>query len=94
MAREVGEAHLLVIEANTSSVFPLPALRGIVTIGRAPEVELRLDHSSVSRKHARIVVEPDGIEITDLDSHNGTRVNGAAVRGARALVDGDVVAVG
>jgi DNA-binding NtrC family response regulator len=94
VAREVGEAHLLVIEANTSSVFPLPALRGIVTIGRAPEVELRVDHSSVSRKHARIVVEPNGIEITDLDSHNGTRVNGAAFRGARTLVDGDVVAVG
>ena len=93
-ARDAGEAHLLVIEANTSSVFALPALRGIVTIGRAPEVELRVDHSSVSRKHARIVVERNGIEITDLDSHNGTRVNGAAFRGARTLVDGDVVAVG
>lgn len=80
----VGEAQLLVIEANISPMFALPALGGIVAIVRAPEVEFLLHHSSVPRKRARIVAESGGAEITDLDRQNGTWVNVAIVRGAHA----------
>ena len=46
---------------------------GTFTVGRAAESEVRIDHSSVSRKHARIHVG-DSIRIEDLGSANGTIV--------------------
>jgi two-component system response regulator AtoC len=84
---------LLIIEDGSSSMYRLPN-PGIVTIGRIPEVDLRVDHSSVSRRHARIQVDRGEIRISDLDSRNGTRVNGMRIEGARVLMTGDVVAIG
>src|SRR5690349_21785067 len=46
-----------------------------ITIGRAPECEVRLDHPSISRRHAQLTVG-DEISLVDLDSANGTRVAG------------------
>jgi DNA-binding NtrC family response regulator len=92
-ARRAGGAYLLVVEDGKSWRFPLPD-PGLVTIGRTPEVELRLEHSSVSRRHARIIVDRGELRVSDLDSHNGTRVNGELLTGGRALTTGDVVAVG
>jgi two-component system, NtrC family, response regulator AtoC len=88
-----NRAYLLVIEDGSSSMFPLPS-PGVVTIGRIPEVDLRVDHSSVSRRHARILVDGGEIRIFDLDSRNGTRVNGMRIDGARVLMTGDVIAIG
>jgi two-component system, NtrC family, response regulator AtoC len=88
-----GGAYLLVIEDGATRLHPLPS-PGIVTIGRGPEVELRVEHASVSRRHARIVIASGELRLSDLDSHNGTRVNGVAVDRVRVLVTGDVVAVG
>ncbi|HEU0034199.1 MAG TPA: sigma 54-interacting transcriptional regulator [Kofleriaceae bacterium] len=88
-----GSAYLLVIEAERSTKFALPSC-GAVAIGRASECELRLDHSSVSRKHARIVVERGEVVVADSNSHNGTRVNGELVTGGRVVRTGDVIAVG
>jgi two-component system, NtrC family, response regulator AtoC len=93
--RKTGDnaAHVLVIEAGSSRIFPLP-VPGVVTIGRGEEAELRVDHASVSRRHARITLQHDEVRIADLDSHNGTLVNGTRLREDRTLVTGDVVAVG
>jgi two-component system response regulator AtoC len=86
-------AHLLVIENGSSSVFALPR-GGSVVVGRAAEVELRVEHASVSRRHAQLVIEGGALSVEDLGSHNGTRVNGEQVDGPRALASGDVVMVG
>src|SRR5688500_7154619 len=92
-APELVRVYLLVVEAGSSRVFPLHP-QSIVTIGRAPEIELSIDDPSVSRRHARIT-SSDGIHtIADLESHNGTRVNGHVLDGTRALAVGDVIAVG
>jgi len=92
-AARAGGAYLLVVEDGSSRMFPLPE-PGIVTIGRTPDVELQLDHTSVSRRHARILVDQGEVRISDLDSHNGTRVNGEVLTGGRVLTTGDVVAIG
>src|SRR3954463_2410583 len=92
-AKRSDRAYLLVIENGSSRMVSLPH-PGVVTIGRIPEVELRVDHSSVSRKHARILVDRGEIRISDLDSHNGTWVNGVRVDGNRVLMTGDVIAIG
>jgi pSer/pThr/pTyr-binding forkhead associated (FHA) protein len=64
-----------------------------VTIGREEENSLRLNDDRVSRFHAKIQEDSDRIVLTDLDSTNGTRVNGLPVQ-MRVLQVGDHVTVG
>ena len=49
------------------------------TIGRAPENALHLDDPSVSGRHARLEQIGEDYQLTDLDSTNGTRVNGELI---------------
>jgi hypothetical protein len=65
-----------------------------VRMGRYPNNEIVLEHSTVSAYHAEIIQRPDGRhEIVDRESRNGTRVNGALVRG-QVLRDGDLITLG
>ncbi|HSQ55341.1 MAG TPA: FHA domain-containing protein [Gemmata sp.] len=64
-----------------------------VTIGREEGNGLRLNDERVSRFHAKVQVEDGDIILTDLDSTNGTRVNGAAIQ-IRRLRAGDQVSIG
>ncbi len=69
--------------------------RPVMTIGRRADQDIVLHDSGVSRAHARIEMTPDGASIVDLDSTNGTLVNGHPVRTARvALRPGDRIQVG
>jgi len=61
---------------------------GEVIMGRSPECQLVLKDFGISRQHAKIVVDDDGVRIVDLKSKNGTQVNGVPVVEAR-LKDGD-----
>jgi pSer/pThr/pTyr-binding forkhead associated (FHA) protein len=47
-----------------------------VTIGRAPTNALLLDARSVSREHGVLAYTPNGLEFVDLDSSNGSFVDG------------------
>jgi diguanylate cyclase (GGDEF)-like protein len=64
-----------------------------ITIGRHPSCELRLDDSGISRRHARIIAKGQSHSIDDLDSRNGTYVNGQCAVRAR-LHDGDWIQLG
>jgi predicted component of type VI protein secretion system len=64
-----------------------------VTIGREEGNALRLNDERVSRYHAKVQAEEGDIILTDLDSTNGTRVNGTAVQ-IRRLRAGDQVSIG
>ena len=65
----------------------------IKTIGRAPRADFIVDAALVSRLHCRLAASAAEIEATDLESTNGTYVNGERV--ARAtLKDGDRLRVG
>jgi two-component system, NtrC family, response regulator AtoC len=89
----VGRAELLIIAGDSSWRFPLPRA-GTVLVGRAAEADLRIDRTPISRKHARILVTEREVQIEDLQSHNGVRVNGERIEAARLLASGDVVTVG
>lgn len=58
-------------------VFPL---QGATLIGRAPECQLRIDESSLSRKHARLIPTNDGVVVEDLGSTNGSFHNNARIQ--------------
>ena len=63
-----------------------------LTIGRQPDNDVTIAHSSVSRHHARIAPVEGGYWIVDLGSRNGTQLNGERFRGeSRWLGNGDTV---
>jgi pSer/pThr/pTyr-binding forkhead associated (FHA) protein len=65
-----------------------------VRIGRAEDLDVWVNHRSISREHAEIQKEPDGgLRLIDLGSANGVRVNGEDVQNA-LLSPGDVVELG
>ena len=66
----------------------------IRTVGRATGADFIVDAALVSRVHCRLTVSADGdLDVTDLDSTNGTFVNGQRVQQA-PLSDGDRIQVG
>ena len=64
------------------------------TIGRVHDCDLRIENMSVSRLHARLNRSEDGWLLSDLGSHNGTRVNGRLVREPVPVRAGDLVQFG
>lgn len=64
-----------------------------VTIGREEDNKIRLNDERISRFHAKIQVTDGRVILTDLESTNGTRVNGHPVR-MRVLSIGDQIHVG
>jgi hypothetical protein len=66
-----------------------------VTVGRGGQNDLVLNGDEfASARHARIELRGDGVWVQDLDSTNGTFVNGSRVAGAQRLDPGDVLRVG
>jgi len=72
----------------------LPLSIGEHVIGRDPDAEIRLDQSTVSRRHARLVVTTKGAILEALISKNGTFRGGALVSAPIQLADGDAIRVG
>ena len=66
---------------------------GAVTIGRQPDNVFRIDNPAVSGYHARIYSEADHYVIEDIESFNGTYVNGQRISKA-VLKDGDNATIG
>src|SRR5438874_13037810 len=66
---------------------------GEVLIGRSPECQIVLKDFGISRTHAKLTVDEDGVRIQDLKSKNGTQVNGVPVVEA-PLKDGDRILLG
>jgi pSer/pThr/pTyr-binding forkhead associated (FHA) protein len=62
-------------------------------LGRAEGLDVVLPDASVSRFHAEILSTSDGWVVRDLDSTNGTYVNGSRVDSAQ-LKDGDELGIG
>src|SRR5689334_17798990 len=65
----------------------------VLRIGRAPDNDIVISDLSVSRNHAELRRTASGYQIVDLDSHNGTFVNGQQV-GSAPLTEGDIVGIG
>lgn len=67
----------------------------VITIGRSNENDVTLADMNVSRHHAQIIQADNGTySITDLNSLNGTFVNGQRISGTVALRENDFVKVG
>ncbi|HEX8894555.1 MAG TPA: sigma 54-interacting transcriptional regulator [Terriglobales bacterium] len=66
---------------------------GAVSVGRDPSNRMPIRDVTISRQHCIIEIQNGGAVVTDLESHNGTFVNGIPVS-KRALAHGDVLRMG
>ncbi|MFO0950390.1 MAG: FHA domain-containing protein [Isosphaeraceae bacterium] len=66
---------------------PIPITRDVTVIGRREFCDVRINHQSLSKRHA-VVVKTDGLlVIRDLATTNGTKVKGQRIRWAALLPD-------
>ncbi|HEU0316402.1 MAG TPA: MFS transporter [Solirubrobacteraceae bacterium] len=70
------------------------AVRGSATIGREPECDLQILDSEVSRRHAKVTVADGRAFLDDLNSANGTYVNGERILSRRELAPEDRIEIG
>ena len=66
---------------------------GEVIIGRTEDCQIILQDPSISRKHAKVVVDQTGVRVLDLKSKNGTKLNGTQIMEA-VLKNGDRLHLG
>ncbi len=85
-------AHL-VLSLNSSVLGEFPLDKERITIGRRPENDIQVDNLAVSGQHCAIITILNDSFLEDLDSTNGTFVNGKLVK-KHALKNGDVVSIG
>lgn len=67
---------------------------GRTVVGRSPEADVRLADEAVSWNHLEIELKAEVLMATDLDSRNGTALNGEPLERPRRLADGDTLILG
>lgn len=77
---------------NSGREISVPVKRFL--IGRADDCHLRPKSDAISRNHCVILVSDDEVVVRDLNSRNGTLVNGESVKGDRVVATGDVLKIG
>lgn len=74
------------------------ALRGSITLGRDPEsADIAIPDAGISRTHVQIALSEQGLEVTDMNSTNGTAINGqpfSPYQPAMLLQSGDTLTMG
>ena len=84
--------RIILLQAGQAQPFELD--RDELFLGRLPECEIQLPSNMISRKHARIFVDGSGFAIEDLNSGNGTFVNGQRITEATLLKHDDRIKIG
>jgi len=78
--------------SNTGKFIKIPAPKCV--IGRGDDCHLRPQSDAVSRQHCAIITTENEVTVRDLNSRNGTFVNGERVGEEAVLLSGDVLRVG
>ncbi|HYQ78935.1 MAG TPA: FHA domain-containing protein [Solirubrobacterales bacterium] len=69
-------------------------LIGGLSIGRSKEADVRIDDRYASSIHARVFSREGRFFVEDMNSTNGTLLNGATLQGEAEAIDGDTVQIG
>jgi hypothetical protein len=83
----------IVVREGKKAAYDFELKHQITIIGRGTEADVRLTDQSVSRRHAEIRLANGATMLNDLQSTNGTTVNGVTVT-TTALTDGDEIRLG
>ena len=90
---QVEEAGEYIVYEESGEATVVPLTREWTRVGRSLAADVRFDDPTVSRRHALIVRQPDGVRVLDDRSLNGVFVNGERIEW-RVLKDGDEIVVG
>jgi pSer/pThr/pTyr-binding forkhead associated (FHA) protein len=82
----------VLVGSGAGKEIPVPVSRFL--IGRADDCHMRPKSDAISRNHCAILVKEDGVVIRDLNSRNGTFVNGERIQGDCELKAGDKIGIG
>lgn len=82
----------VMVGSNAGKEIPVPVSRFL--IGRSDECHLRPKSDAISRNHCTILVSDEDVAIRDLNSRNGTYVNGERITQDHALVGGERLQIG
>ena len=85
-------SRLIFLDDPQRAALELP--EGESTLGRRPTNDIQMNHETVSGRHASFSVANDCIRVTDLESTNGTFVNGQMIRETVELKHQDIVKFG
>ncbi len=83
----------LSIKRQDGSYYELDWEREVFTVGRDSSNDLIVDHLLASRRHARFERTANGFLVRDLNSTNGTYVNGTLLQGEHLLTDLDQIVI-
>ena len=83
----------LVLFKKDGGMKSFPVKRNVVTIGRSHNCDFQIPVMSVSRKHCKLTCKSDVVTLRDLDSHNGTIVNGKPIK-ETTIAPGDSIEIG
>jgi pSer/pThr/pTyr-binding forkhead associated (FHA) protein len=84
----------LYVEKGPGAGQLIPVKQGPLVIGRASACELRLQHPSISRRHAQLIRQGERFTLRDLGSQNGTFVNRVKITGDKEIRLGDEISLG
>lgn len=84
MVAESGTAFLVKVGTNREIV-----LKSETVLGRHAECDVLLTEGHASRRHAKVLLTPDGAWVEDLGSANGTFINGSRITGRVRIASGD-----
>ncbi|ATB27184.1 FHA domain-containing protein [Melittangium boletus] len=84
----------LYVERGPGAGQLVPIQQGTLRLGRSSASDLRLQHPSISRRHAQLMRSGDRLILKDLGSQNGTYVNRVRLHTERELFSGDEIALG
>ena len=90
----LGPIPTLFVQRNAGSDEEVLWEQPTLSIGRDPTNDLVIEHKLASRRHARFERDEVGFYIRDLESTNGTFVNGQRIQGTHLLRNNDEVWVG
>jgi predicted component of type VI protein secretion system len=92
--REQREPARLVCTGGSTSGQAIPLLGSTTVLGRAATCQVVIEDDFASRRHAQITLRDDGYWLRDLDSKNGTLLDGQPLAGEVLLEDGAVIQIG
>ncbi|MCI9145078.1 MAG: FHA domain-containing protein [Eubacterium sp.] len=85
-------AYAVLVDAKTRR--PIYLRKKDVLIGRGDESDIQINLDTVSGRHARIHLTSRGWALSDLNSHNGTKLNGRYITEPQLIFDMDMITFG
>src|ERR1700730_2775383 len=86
--------YKLIIEDDEGKTTVVPLIRDEISIGRKEGNTIRLTERNVSRHHARLYRQNGSVYVEDLNSHNGTKINGERLQKRTAIGEADSIQIG